>query len=125
MTYRYQKFFILFGGIGTGIGKNCYRKKVLEPVSEKVGTGTEFCRPNFGILKIYTGTVWVQVSGFSFFCGGMGTGIGKIRYRKTFSEPVSVKFGIGTGITNISYRKKVPVLVSLNILGSVTHCDAH
>ena len=39
VTYRYQKFFILFGGIGTGIGKNCYRKKVSEPVSEKISTG--------------------------------------------------------------------------------------
>ena len=28
-----------FGGIGTGIGKNWYRKKVSEPVSEKIGTG--------------------------------------------------------------------------------------
>ena len=28
-----------FGGIGTGIGKNWYRKKVSEPVSEKFGTG--------------------------------------------------------------------------------------
>ena len=28
-----------FGGIGTGIGKSWYRKKVLEPVSVKIGTG--------------------------------------------------------------------------------------
>ena len=28
-----------FGGIGTGIGKNWYRKKVSEPVSEKFDTG--------------------------------------------------------------------------------------
>ena len=28
-----------FGGIGTGIGKNWYRKKVPEPVSEKFGPG--------------------------------------------------------------------------------------
>ena len=31
--------FHFFGGIGTGIGKNWYRKKVSEPVSEKFGTG--------------------------------------------------------------------------------------
>ena len=43
-TYRYRKFpvsgiFHFFGGIGTGIEKNWYRKKVSEPVSEKFGTG--------------------------------------------------------------------------------------
>ena len=31
--------FSIFGGIGTGIEKNWYRKKVSEPVSEKFGTG--------------------------------------------------------------------------------------
>ena len=31
-----------FGGIGTGIGKNWYRKKVSEPVSEKFGTGKKY-----------------------------------------------------------------------------------
>ena len=31
--------FNFFGGIGTDIGKNWYRKKVSEPVSEKFGTG--------------------------------------------------------------------------------------
>ena len=31
--------FHFFGGIGTGIGKYWYRKKVSEPVSEKFGTG--------------------------------------------------------------------------------------
>ena len=30
--------FHFFGGIGTGIEKNWYRKKVSEPVSEKFGT---------------------------------------------------------------------------------------
>ena len=44
VTYRYREFpvpgiFHFFGGIGTGIGKNWYRKKVSEPVSEKFGTG--------------------------------------------------------------------------------------
>ena len=81
VTYRYREFpvpgiFHLFGGIGTGIGKNWYRKKVSEPVSEnfgtgkkyrnryrknlvpekvsepvseKFGTGNDFCHQNFGI----------------------------------------------------------------------------
>ena len=31
--------FHFFGGIGTGIGTNWYRKKVSEPVSEKFSTG--------------------------------------------------------------------------------------
>ena len=31
-----------FGGIGTGIGKNLYRKKVLEPISVKIGTGKKY-----------------------------------------------------------------------------------
>ena len=44
VTYRYREFpvpgiFYFFGGIGTGIGKHWYRKKVSEPVSEKFGTG--------------------------------------------------------------------------------------
>ena len=44
VTYRYREFpvpgiFNFFGGIGTGIGTNWYRKKVSEPVSEKFGTG--------------------------------------------------------------------------------------
>ena len=69
---------------------------VLEPVSEKFGTGKS-----------------------------LGTGIGKIWYRKKVWEPVSEKFGTekstGIGIENIWYRKKVSVLVSFNILGTVTH----
>ena len=47
VTYRYREFpvpgiFFFFGGIGTGIGKNWYRKKVSEPVSEKFGTGKKY-----------------------------------------------------------------------------------
>jgi len=43
VTYRYREFpvpgiFNFFGGIGTGIGTNWYRKKVSEPVSVKFGT---------------------------------------------------------------------------------------
>ena len=55
----------------------------------------------------------------------LGTGIGKIWYRKKVSEPVSEKFSTekstGIGIGNIWYRKKVSVSVSLNIWGTVTH----
>ena len=58
VTYRYREFpvpgiFYFFGGIGTGIGTNWYRKKVSEPVSVKFGTDKK-----------------------------SRTGIGKIRYRK-------------------------------------------
>ena len=41
--------FHFLGGIGTGIGKKWYRKKVSEPVSEKFGTGKS---PRTGIGKI-------------------------------------------------------------------------
>ena len=34
--------FLFFGGIGTGIGKNWYRKRVSEPASEKFGTGKNY-----------------------------------------------------------------------------------
>ena len=92
VTYRYRKFpvpgiFNFFGGIGTVIGTNWYRKKVSEPVSVKFGTdkksrnryrqnlvpekvsepvsekfdtGTEFRRQNLGILKIYNG-YWFRI----------------------------------------------------------------
>jgi len=104
VTYRYREFPVpgivhFFGGIGTGIGKNWYRKKVSEPVSEKFGTGKDFRRQNFGILKIYNGYRYRNRE-FFIFSGGIGTGIGKIWYRKKVSEPVSEKFGTGksTGI---------------------------
>ena len=71
MTYRYWEFpvpgiFHFFGGIGTGIGKYWYRKKVSEPVSEKFGTGKS-----------------------------LGTGIGKIWYRKKVPVSISKIFGTG------------------------------
>ena len=71
VTYRYREFpvpgiFHFFGGIGTGIGKYWYRKKVSEPVSEKFGTGKS-----------------------------LGTGIGKIWYRKKVPVSVSKIFGTG------------------------------
>ena len=67
VTYRYREFpvpgiFLFFSGIGTGIGKKWYRKKV----SEKFGTGKKSrnrYRKNLVPEK------------------GLGTGIGKIWYR--------------------------------------------
>ena len=68
--YQYREFFIFSCGIGTGIGKIWYRKKVSELASEKFGTG-----------KV--------------------------------SEPVSVKFGIGKKSQNwyrkIWYRKSTGI----------------
>ena len=56
----------------------------------------------------------------------LGTGIGKIWYRKKVPEPVSEKFGTGKstgiGIVNIWYRYLVSVSVSLKILGTVKLC---
>ena len=76
-------------GIGTGIGKIWYRKKVSEPVSVKFGIGEKsrdrYCKN--------------LVPGKS-----NGTGIGKIWYRQKVSELVSEKFW---------YREKVLELVSV------------
>ena len=63
-----------------------------------------------------TGTEKVPEPGIFHISGGIGTGIGKIWYRKKVSEPVSVKFGTGKKSRN-RYRKnlvpeKVPVSVS-------------
>merc|ERR1719500_2699984 len=126
VTYRYREFpvpgiFHFFGGIGTGIGKNWYRKKVSEPVSEKIGTGKKSrnrYRKNL-VPERY------RYREFLFFFWwyrnryrkklvpekksrnryrkklvpekGLGTGIGKIWYRKK---------SLGTGIGKIWYQKK-------------------
>merc|ERR1711894_472834 len=71
-TYRYREFpvsgiFHFFGGIGTGIGKNWYRKKVSVPVSEKFGTVKKY-------RNRYRKNLVPEKS--------LGTGIGKIWYRK-------------------------------------------
>ena len=74
VTYRYREFpvpgfFYFFGGFGTGIGKNWYRKKVSEPVSVKFGTDKKSrsqYRPNLVSEK------------------SLGIGIGKIWYRKKY-----------------------------------------
>ena len=44
--------FHFFGGIG----KNGTGKKVSEPVSEKFGTGKDFCCQNVGIWNFFNGT---------------------------------------------------------------------
>ena len=84
---RYWEFFIF--------------SVVSEPVSEKIGTGKKS-------RNRYRKNLVPEKS--------IGTGIGKIWYRKKVSEPVSVKFGIGKKYRN-RYRKnlvpkKVPVSVS-------------
>ena len=91
---RYRKKLVREKSLGTGIEKVWnrkkvpepvsekiwYRKKVSEPVPEKFGTGADFCRQNFGILKIYNGyryRIGTGTRNFSFFSGGIRTGIGK------------------------------------------------
>merc|ERR1712218_623980 len=130
VTYQYREFpvpgiFNFFGGIGTGIGKIWYRKKVPEPVSEKFGTGKRSrnrYRKNLVPEQIFV-AIWKIYNGYRYrnreffiFSGGIGTGIGKIWYRKKVSEPVSVKFGtgksLGTGIGKNLVPEKVPVSVS-------------
>ena len=112
-------------------------EKVSEPVSEKFGTGADFCCQNFEIQNVCNGyrnryreffifQVVSEPVPEKFGTGkSLGTGIGKIWYRKKVSEPVSEKFGTekstGISIENIWYRKKVSVSVSFNILGTVTH----
>ena len=84
--------------------RNPYRKKVAEPVSEKFGTRTYFCRQffKFWIYIMGTGTVLVLVSE-KFVTGkkycnqyrknlvpekSLGTGIRKIWYQNLFSSPI-------------------------------------
>ena len=131
MTYRYREFpvpgiFNFFGGIGTGIGTNWYRKKVSEPVSVKFGTdkksrnryrqnlvpekvsepvsekfdtGTEFRCQNLGILKIYNGyryRIGTGTENFSFLWW----------YRNRYRKNLVPEKSLGTGIGQIWYRKK-------------------
>ena len=58
------------------------------------------------------GTVKVPVSGIFIFSGGIGTGIVKILYRKKSRNRYRKNL----------VPKKVPVSVSFEILGTVTHC---
>merc|ERR1712051_778429 len=78
VTYRYREFpvpgiFHFFGGIGTGIGKYWYRKKVSEPVSEKFGTGKKSRNRDRKNLVPEKGT---------------GIGIENIWYRKNLSVKI-------------------------------------
>ena len=97
--YRHWTNLVLEKSIGTGIGKIWYRKKVSEPVSEKFGTRTDFCRQNFGILKIYNG-YWYHI----------GTGTGNCSffrwYRNRYRKYLVPEKRTGIGIVNIWYRKK-------------------
>jgi len=94
--------------------ENAQKTPKLEKVKRKL---LNFYRTQFG-----TGT---GTGTFSYFWWyrknlvpekSLGTGIGKIEYRKKVSEPVSRKFGTekstGIGIENIWYRKIVSVSVS-------------
>merc|ERR1711894_835541 len=85
-TYRYREFpvsgiFHFFCGIGTGIGKNWYRKKVSVPVLEKFGTGKKY-------RNRYRKNLVPEKS--------LGTGIGKIWYRKKYRYRYRKKFVTGT-----------------------------
>jgi len=67
---------IFSGSIGTGIGKNWYRKKVSEPVSVKFGIGKKS-------RNRYRKNLVPEKS--------TGIGIVNIWYRKKVSVPVSFK----------------------------------
>merc|ERR1711908_31546 len=110
---RYRSNLVPIKSLGTGIGKIWYRKKVSEPVSEKFDTGTEFRRQNLEILKIYNGyryRIGTGTENFFIFLvvsepvsEKFGTGKkSRNRYR---SNLVSEK-SLGTGIGKIWYRKK-------------------
>ena len=83
--------FNFFGGIGTGIGTNWYRKKVSKPVSEKFSTGKKS-------RNRYRKNLVPEKS--------LGTGIGKICFRNKYwyrnSECLVPEKSLGTGIgTNL------------------------
>ena len=84
------EIFHFFGGIGTGIGKNWYRKKVLEPVSENFGTGKK-SRNRYRKNLVPEKSFWNRYR--------------KILVLEKVSESVSEKFGTekstGIGIENI------------------------
>merc|ERR1712141_618753 len=92
VTYRYREFpvpgiFIFFGGIGTGIGKIWYRKKVPVSVSEKFGTGKKYqyrYRKNLVPEK------------------STSIGIGKIWYRKKYRNWYRKKIDIKKGFVFLS-----------------------
>ena len=81
-TYRYREFLIYL--------------VVPEPVSEKIGTGKKY-------RNRYRKNLVPEKS--------LGTGIGKIWYRKKVPEPVSEKFGTGKRSRNWYRKKLVPELI--------------
>ena len=89
--------FHFFGGIGTGIGTNWYRKKVSEPVSEKFGTGKRSrnrYRKNLVPEQIFVAIFFE----FGKFIMGTGTGTGNFSFFLVVSAPVSEKFGTGKSL---------------------------
>jgi len=97
--------------LGIGIEKKLVPKKVSESVSKKFGTRTNFRRQNLEIFKIYNG-YRNRYREFVIFSGGIGTGIGKICYRKKSRNRSRKKFG----------TEKSPGIGIVQILGLVTHC---
>ena len=119
VTYRYREFPVpgISNFVG-GLGKIWYWKKSRNRYRKNLVPELIFFAKilEFRRFIIGTGTVLVSVPGICHFSGGIGTGIGKIWYRKKVSEPVSVKLSIGKKSRN-RYRenlvpKKVPVSVS-------------
>ena len=90
-----------------GIGKIWYREKVSEPVSEKFVTGTDFRWKNLGILKIYNGSRYQEFFIFLVVSAPVAEkfGTGKKSRNRYRSNLVSEKC-LGTGIGKIWYRKK-------------------
>ena len=112
VTYRYREFpvpgiFHFFGGIGTGIGKYWYRKKVSEPVSEKFGTGKK--SRNRYRKNLVPEKVPVSVSKI------FGTGKKyRYRYRSTFWVPSHT----GTNVLTLMQNTLKANETSLEVLGS-------
>ena len=92
-----QEFFIFFGGIGTSIGTNWYRKKVSEPVSEEFGIRKKSRNLYRKNLVAVPGT-FHEVRYQEYLVAVPGT-FHEVRYQEYL----------------------VPGLVSFNILGTVTH----
>ena len=94
---RYRSNLVPIKSLGTGIGKIWYREKVSEPVSEKFDTGTDFRCQNLGILKIYNGYRYRLGAGtenFSFFWW----------YRNRYQKNLVPEKSLGTCIWKIWYK---------------------
>merc|ERR1712218_60093 len=125
VTYRYREFpvpgiLIFFGGIGTGIGKIWYRKKVSEPVSEKFGTGKRSrnrYRKNLVPEQIFVAIFFE----FGKFIMGTGTGTGNFSFFLVVSEPVSEKFGTGKKSRNRYWKNLVSEKSLGTVIGKIWH----